>query len=94
MELTEVKCGGTVPVMCSNRCGTWSVLKHTDSQTVISVATQLSCHPVRQTSIAVPHRATSQWLVKVDGLEMKIQRQVIASNKRTLHLRFTVSIFL
>lgn len=87
------KCCGTVPVMCCNRCGTWSVLKHTDSQTVISEATQLSCHPVRQTCTAVPHRATSQWLVKVDGLEIRIQKQAIASNKTSLHLKLTVRVF-
>lgn len=56
-------------------CGTDSVLEQTDGQTVINISTQLSCHPVRQTGIAVLHRLTSQWLIKVDGLQIKIQRQ-------------------
>lgn len=64
---------GTVPVMCCIRCGTGSVLEQTESQTFIHMATQLSSHPVRQTRIAVLHRPTSQWLIKVDGLERKIQ---------------------
>lgn len=67
---------GKVPVMsCNLRTG--SVLKQTDGQTVISVATQLSCNPVRQVCISVLQRSTTQWFIKVDGLEIKIQRCVI-----------------
>lgn len=61
--------------MCCNWSGTGSVPKQTERQTVISIATQLSCHPVRQTCIAVIRRPTSQRLIKVDGLGIKIQRQ-------------------
>lgn len=65
--------------MSCNRCGTGSVLKQTISQTVLGITTQLSCHPVRQTCIVVLRRPTSQWLIKVNGLEMKkYQRQVMS----------------
>ena len=77
---------GKVPVMSSDRCGTDSVFKEANAQTVISKATQLPCHPVRQTCIAVLHRSTRQWLIKVDGLEIKIQNQ-----KLRIRLNYIIS---
>lgn len=62
---------GKVPVMAS-RHGTCYVLKQANSQTVISTSSQLSCHPVRQTCIGVLRRLMTQWLIKVDGLEIKM----------------------
>ncbi len=80
MYIPEIVFSGTAPVMSCNRCGTGSVLEETNGQTVISKAAKLSGHPVRQICIVVLHRPTSQWLIKVDGLQIKIQKQVLRTD--------------
>lgn len=62
---TEMMYRRKLPVMSCNRGGTDSVLKQANTKTVVSIASQLSCHPVRQTRIAVV-RPTNQCLIKVD----------------------------